>query len=339
MGFWRRKTPEEEAAAAERRRQRESLQRLSSDRLAAERSRQEQDAGRLQQGGIPIGAEQRLRELAEAKPGDLAFTSDLSPDEAALLRRRGYQPLGLVTGSCVYHVGTAYASAYSDSEVAVLSSAYNEATRLAVERMAQEARLVKAHGVVGVRFDMVRHEWGQKQIEVQLVGTAVRGPGAAPKTPWLSDLSGQEWWSLTRAGYEPVGLVWGHCTWFILTRMQDEWTQQSWYNQELSHFSQALSQCRTRAEWTMQALAQKEGATGVVGVRIARKLEEIRLVGTGGNAAAEREHHNLTLSLVGTAIRESAATPHKVRGTVNVLSLRDGRLLAVDRRPGDATFE
>ena len=339
MDFWRRKTPAEEAAAADQKRQREALQVLTAERAASSRYRQEQDAVRLQQGGIPIGAEERLRELANAKPGSLAFTSDLSPDEAGLLRRRGYQSLGLVTGSCVYHVGTAYASAYSDCEVAELSGAYNEATRLAVGRMAQEARMVNAHGVVGVRFDMVRHEWGQKQIEVQLVGTAVRGPGAAPKVPWLSDLSGQEWWSLTRAGYEPVALVWGHCTWFILTRMQDEWTAQSWSNQELGHFSQALTQCRNRAERTMHGLAQHAGATGVVGVRFARKLEEIRLTGAGANPAYEREHHNLTLSMVGTAIRESDETAHSVRATVPVLSLRDGRLLAIDHRPGDATFE
>jgi uncharacterized protein YbjQ (UPF0145 family) len=339
MDFWRHKTPAEEAAAAEQKRQRDALQVLTAERAASARYRQEQDAVRLQQGGIPIGAEERLRELANARPGSLAFTSDLSPDESGLLRRRGYQPLGLVTGSCVYHVGTAYASAYSDCEVAELSGAYNEATRLAVTRMAQEARMVKAHGVVGVRFDMVRHEWGQKQIEVQLVGTAVRGPGAAPKVPWLSDLSGQEWWSLTRAGYEPVALVWGHCTWFILTRMQDEWTAQSWSNQELGHFSQALTQCRNRAERTMHGLAQQAEATGVVGVRFARKLEEIRLTGAGVNPAYEREHHNLTLSMVGTAIRESDDTAHSVRATVPVLSLRDGRLLAIDHRPGDATFE
>ncbi|HEY8743238.1 MAG TPA: hypothetical protein VIU62_09075, partial [Chloroflexota bacterium] len=142
-----------------------------------------------------------------------------------------------------------------------------------------------------------------------------------------------------RAGYEPVALVWGHCTWFILTRMQDEWTAQSWSNQELGHFSQALTQCRNRAERTMHGLAQHAGATGVVGVRFARKLEEIRLTGAGANPAYEREHHNLTLSMVGTAIRESDETAHSVRATVPVLSLRDGRLLAIDHRPGDATFE
>lgn len=339
MNVFRRKTPGEQALADQRRQEQQELQRLVVERQAAERERQRDDSTRLQQGGIPTQAEARLRELANAKPGALAFTGDLSPDEAALLRRRGYRVLGLVTGSAVYHVGTAYASAYQDCEVRELSGAYNEATRLAVTRMEQEARLLGAHGVVGVRYDMVRHEWSDKLIEVQLVGTAVAAPGAGRKEPWLSDLSGQEWWALTRAGYEPAGLVWGHCTWFVLTRMQDEWTERSWSNQELSHFSDALNQCRIRAEHTMQSLASRAGASGVIGVRIARKLEEIRLTGAGPNPAYEREHHNLTLSLIGTGVREGAGPPVRVHATVPVLSLRDGQPLETDRRPGDARFE
>ena len=339
MGFFRRRAAEDAAADEERRRQQEELRRLEAERQQRERRRQQEDPLRLRAGGIPLQAEERLRELSAAGAGALAFTGDLSPDEAALLRRRGHDVLGLVTGSCVYHVGIAYASSYGDCEVQELSGAYNEATRLAVGRMEQEARLLGAHGVVGVRYDMVRHEWSEKLIEVQLVGTAVAGPGAAPAEPWLSDLSGQEWWALLRGGFEPAGLVWGNCTWFILTRMQDEWTNQSWYNQELSHFSDALRQCRNRAEATLRQQAAQHGAAGVMGVRLARKLEEIRLTGYGNNPAFEREHHNLTLSLIGTAIRERAGAPQRVRATVPVLSLRDGRLLAVDRRPGDATFE
>ncbi len=338
MNLWHRKTADEQASDAERKREQDALRQLVAQRRAQEQQRQQDDLERLRRGGIPTEAEHRLRELSGARPGDLAFTSDLSPDEAALLRRRGYRVLGLVTGSAVYHVGVAYASAYQDCEVRELSGAYNEATRLAVTRMEQEARLLGAHGVVGVRYDMVRHEWSQKMIEVQLVGTAVTAPGAAPAEPWLSDLSGQEWWSLTRAGYDPAGLVWGHCTWFILTQGWDQMTQMSWYNQELGHFSDALRQCRDRAVHTMQSLAAHNHANGVVGVRVARKLEEIHLSGTGMNAAYEREHHNLTLSLIGTAVRERPDAPRRVRGTVNVLSLRDGRLLPA-RQPADATFE
>jgi uncharacterized protein YbjQ (UPF0145 family) len=188
------------------------------------------DVERLRRGGIPVQAERRLLELGEAGAGHLAFTSDLSPDEAGLLRRHGYQPLGLVTGSAVYHVGQAYASIQGDVEVSVLSSAYDEATRLAVSRLEQEARAVKAEGVVGVRYSMLRQEWTQGLIEVQVIGTAVRGPQAGGQAPWLSDLSGQEWWALYRAGYEPAGLVWGHCVWFILTDFSDLAILQGWTN-------------------------------------------------------------------------------------------------------------
>lgn len=268
----------------------------------------------------------RLAELRGADPERGTFTSDLSPDEAALLRRNGFRPLGLVCGSAMYHVGVAYASSYTDCEVSVLSHAYNTATQLAVGRMEQEAQALGAHGVVGVRFDIVRHEWGEKTIEVQLFGTAIAGPGQPAQTPWLSDLSGQEWWALHRAGYGPVGLVYGNCTWFVLTTQYDEWSEQSVTNQELRHFSDALRQCRDRVNTQIRGAARQMGAIGVVGVHLTRRIDEIRLTGPGENPAYEREHHNLTLSMIGTAVRLRPDAPKTIRATGNVLSLRDGRI-------------
>jgi uncharacterized protein YbjQ (UPF0145 family) len=226
----------------------------------------------------------------------------------------------------MYHVGVAYASSYSDCEVTVLSQAYNTATRLAVDRMEQEATALGAHGVIGVRFDIVRREWGEKTIEVQLFGTAIAGPDKPPGTPWLSDLSGQEWWALHRAGYDPVGLVYGNCTWFVLTTQYDEWTDRSVSNQELTHFSDALRQCRDRVNNQLKTTARQMKAIGVVGVHLTRRIDEIRLTGPGENPAYEREHHNLTLSMVGTAVRLRPDAPSTIRATGNVLSLLDGRL-------------
>jgi uncharacterized protein YbjQ (UPF0145 family) len=185
---------------------------------------------------------------------------------------------------------------------------------------------------------MVRREWSDKLVEVQLLGTAVRGPGPAPKEPFTSDLSGQEWWSLTRAGYEPAALVWGHCTWFIVTQQSDEWTQSSFQNQELRHFSMALHRCRDLAQRRMRDLAQKAGGVGIVGVHTERKLQEVHLSGSG-TMADEREHHNLTLSLIGTAIRDHKGAPARVHATVPVISLRDGRLRMTSGRIAEAKFE
>ena len=335
---WRHRSPEEEAARQAAAEQQAALaQRIQEDR-AAEQQRQTTDLQILGRGGIPSMAQQRLKELREATM-ETSFTSDLSPDEAALLRRNGYRPVGLVSGSAMYHVGVAYASSYQDCEVDVLSGAYTEATRLAVGRMEQEAQALGAHGVIGVRFDIVRHEWGDKTIEVQLLGTAVAGPDRPSGRPFLSDLSGQEWWALHRAGYDPAGLVYGHCTWFVLTSQSDEWTERSFVNQELDHMSRALSQCRSRANGAVREMARQAGAIGVVGVHLSRRVDEIRLSGPGENPAYEREHHNLTMSIIGTAVRLRPDAPRTVRATTNVLSLRSGKLTPHTVTTAAATFE
>jgi uncharacterized protein YbjQ (UPF0145 family) len=314
------KTPEEMAADRDRK--------LNAERVReAEMRRSALDLSELARGGIPTQATERLREIADSGGHEgVLFTSDLAPEEAGLLRSEGYRPLGLVTGSAVYNVGTAYASAYSDCEVQVLSSAYNEATRLAVGRMRLELKHIGAHGVVGVRLSLVRHEWAEGTVEVQVVGTAVVGPFAAPAEPWMCDLSGQEWWALYRAGYIPAGLVWGHCHWFVLTTQDDEMVHRYWRNIEMAHWSQALSSARHRAMANVQRQAKAFGATGVAGVRIERRLDEIRLTGPGENPVYEYEHHNLVMSVIGTAIKIRPRAPTSVVATVPVLSLRDGDL-------------
>lgn len=59
---------------------------------------------RIEQGGIPIGAERRLQELAQ---GSL-FTSGLSVREFALLDRMGPKPLAQVMGASVVRTGWQY---------------------------------------------------------------------------------------------------------------------------------------------------------------------------------------------------------------------------------------
>ncbi len=326
---WGHHTPEEDAAKAEAERQQAVMAQKIAENQQAEVQRQHRDLQLLSQGGIPSQATERLKEIGTGITDGVLFTSDLSPDEAALLRREGYKARGLVTGSAMYHVGQAYASSQGDCEVDVLSKAYDAATDLAVSRMRQEARLIGAHGVVGVRLSVVRHEWADKTVEVQVIGTAVSGPGVAPSDPWMSDLSGQEWWALHRAGYEPAALVWGHCTWFILTTQQDEWIERSWTNQELTHWSAALGKARTLAMRHLTAEAKRHNATGITGVQIARRMDEVRLSGPGEDPAYEREHHNLVISIIGTAIRLRPDAPPGVAPTLQILSLRDGKISPV----------
>ena len=312
------KTPEEMEAARAGRQRADEIRR-------AELARADIDFVELARGGIPVSASERLREIAGTGASDKAiFTSDLAPEEAGLLRREGYRPLGLVTGSAVYGVGQAYASAYNDVEVMELSNAYNEAMRLAVSRLRLELKQIRAHGVVGVRMSLVRHEWAAGTVEVQVVGTAVAGPYPAPDEPWMCDLSAQEWWALHRAGYVPTRLVWGHCHWFVLTTQSDEMVHRMFRNIEMGHWSQALNSARNRALGKVKEQATASKADGVAGVRIERRLDEIRLTGPGENPVYEYEHHNLVISIIGTAIKLRPDAPQYVTATVPVLSLRDG---------------
>ncbi len=336
---WFHKDPEVEAHKAEEAKRKLALEIHTAQIRFNEKQRQQADLSLLAMGGIPTQAKARLKEIGANDASEILFTSDLAPEEAALLRREGFRARGLVTGSAMYHVGQAYASAYQDSQVNVLSNAYDEVTRLAVSRMKQELQLIGAHGVVGVRLELVRHEWADATVEVQVIGTAVEGPGIAPSDPWMCDLSGQEWYALHRAGYQPAGLVWGHCAWFILTTQQDEWIHQSWSNEEMTHWSHALGQARSIAMQSLIAQTQRQRGIGVAGMKITRRLDEVRLYGSDDNPAYEREHHNLVVAMIGTAIKLRPGAPASVTPTVEVLSLLDGRLSSVGLGSADATIE
>jgi uncharacterized protein YbjQ (UPF0145 family) len=316
MGFWKLSPDEEER------------KRLKEIARQAELERQQIDLAQLEAGGIPTLAHKRLLELGKtSSDADYLFTSDLAPDEMALLRKKGYKARGLVMGSAMYHVGQLFVSANADCEIKNLSDAYNECSKLAVERMRKELHLIGAHGVLGVRMEIVRHEWAEKTIEVQIIGTAVEAKTAPhPAKAWLSDLSAQEWFALTRAGFEPVGLVWGHCAWWLFTTYLDDNNERSWSNIEMTHWSEGLSNARHLALKKVKSQTKALGGSGVVGVNIQRRMDRMRLVGGTNAAANERLHHNILLSIVGTAVKASGREPHSVQQTTTVLSLRDGRL-------------
>jgi uncharacterized protein YbjQ (UPF0145 family) len=326
MPFWHHKSPAEHEQEVERK----HLDARAQQALEQAQRRADADRKLLAHGEIPALARQRL--VALAKQTD-TFTSNLSPDEVALIRRGGYRPLGMVGGSAMYHVGAVRHSSVRDGEVKILSRAYDEATALAARRMQQEAALLGAHGVVGVRFAMRRHPWGEGTVEVTVLGTGVAGPGETPKTLWLSDLSGQEWWALHRAGYVPTGLAFGHCSWFMLTRAADEAMDDTPNNREYTHFSRALKRCRDIGAGKLQEMARVAESSGVVGVHLLRHREEVseeevELTGRKKGEAKRRAHHLLTFSVVGTAVRLRTDAPETVPATRTVLSLRGGRLVS-----------
>src|SRR4051812_8121789 len=163
--------------------------------------------------GLPPHALARLREMRPDSPGAL-FTSDLSVDELLLVRESGFEPLGLVVGSSIYHIGMQNANWGQNQELGVLTGAMYHARELAMTRLDEEADTLGADGVVGVRLDIGRYEWGSDLAEFIAIGTAVRARDGrswrnAQGKPFTSDLSGQDFWKLRHAGFMPAGPVVG----------------------------------------------------------------------------------------------------------------------------------
>src|SRR3954471_24696598 len=97
----------------------------------------------------PNAAEGRLAATAGAQPGAV-FTSDLSVSEFVLLNEAGFEPLGFVVGSSIYHIGIQVSRWGQNQELTVLTQAMYSARELAMSRMQAEAERLGADGVVGV---------------------------------------------------------------------------------------------------------------------------------------------------------------------------------------------
>ena len=118
----------------------------------AQAQRDQDSLERLAQGHIPLNAAERLATLKATDPSTLAFASDLSVQEYALLHSLGIVPITLVMGSSIYQVGWQGTYYMVPTEIHSLSHAYNESRRLALGRLLEETTLVGADAVVGVRI-------------------------------------------------------------------------------------------------------------------------------------------------------------------------------------------
>jgi uncharacterized protein YbjQ (UPF0145 family) len=216
--------------------------------------------------GLP---EAGIARLEQNKRG--LFTSDLSVAEFLLVKEAGFDPLGLVVGSSIFHIGFQQSSWKISEEMKVLSEAMYAARELAMTRMEEEADQLGADGVVAVRLEVSRYDWGEHMAEFIAIGTAIKHRDGelhrAPNgRPFTSDLSGQDFWTLLRSGHRPVGLVMGSCVYHVAHRGMFQSMKQAGQNIELPNFTQALYDARELAMERMQAEAEALRAEGIVGV-------------------------------------------------------------------------
>jgi len=291
-------------------------------RQEMERAKQTLDA--LERGHIPPQVAERLR--AE-RAGEMPWTSDLSVQEWASLRRYRLRPLGQVMGSAFYHVGYTPNPAQGwfprSQELAPPTQAMYRSRFLAMQRLQQEAALLGANAVVGVHLEHQGYEAEAGMVEYSAFGTAVQMEGLpAGKEPLLCTVSGQDFARLAAAGALPVGLALGASFYYLVTDWRDTQQERSWYNQEMQHFQRGVSEVRRLATRRMREDVTRLGGDGVIGADMRLRIEEV----ASGRSTDDREEvvdHILEVFMLGTVVTYDRREHPAELQARTVLNLRD----------------
>jgi uncharacterized protein YbjQ (UPF0145 family) len=223
---------------------------------------------------LPEHARERMAMMQQGGKQSQLFTSDLSVNEFLLVKEAGFDPVGLVVGCSMYHIGFQWAGVNQNMEMTVLSQAMYHARELAMTRMQEEAEALGADGVVGVRLSAKHMTWEPNMAEFVAIGTAVKSRDKSmsyrtvKNKPFTSDLSGQDFWTLLRAGYRPLGLVMGNCVYHVAMQGVGQWFKNIGKNVEMTNFTQALYDARELAMERMQIEASHLEAEGIIGANI-----------------------------------------------------------------------
>ena len=296
------------------------------------------DSGGLADQAIAVLASPLSKAGGSRSGGERAvFSSDLSVDEAILLSETGWTPRRLVMGSSIYHVGYVMpsggfgmrGSGVQGSELTALTQAMYDARHLAMGRLVSDARTAGAEAVVGVRLTVGLHHSERNLAEFTAIGTGIAHPdhaahkrGSQPDWFITTDLSGQDFYLLDRAGYEPLGLVVGNCVYYS----PPNWASLSTTNVELDSPTQALTRARELAMGRLQEEAMRLAASGVVGVQVSehahawwRNSIEFLAIGTAvrlkGGAASGRHIDVEVRPVVELHDAVIASNPGAVMGT------------------------
>ncbi|MDR3690462.1 MAG: heavy metal-binding domain-containing protein [Fimbriimonas sp.] len=264
--------------------------------------------------GLPEAARQRLTEMRGTDGKRGLFTSDLSVNEFLLCQEANFDPVGLVMGSSIYHIGFQMQKMFQSQELQVLTQAMYEARELAMTRMEEEADVLGADGIVGVRLEVNRYAWGAEMAEFMAIGTAIKHRGGGKyrtvdNRPFTSDLSGQDFWTLLKAGYQPLSLVMGACVYHVAQQGMLQSMKTVGKNVEMPNFTQALYDARELALSRMQAEAERVGAAGIVGAQVQEKSHGW-------------DSHVIEYFAVGTAVKPIEGAPPVAEPTMT-LSLND----------------
>ncbi|MEU6086763.1 heavy metal-binding domain-containing protein [Streptomyces sp. NPDC047085] len=304
--------------------------------------------------GLPPAAAARIAEVR----GSGTWSSALSTGEFAALRAVGFEPVGQVMGSAVYHVGRSgrywgyhdclyggmrYAFSSAPAPIALsgrgapsagLVEVLDRARRSALDRMTAECSALGGDGVVAAQLTVAPFVAQPNCLEFKVIGTAVRAAGTvrAPQ-PVTCHLDGQGFAKLVTAGWVPVELLYGMS---IGVRHDDYRTRaqsRSWSNTEVSGWSELVQAVRSDARAHLWAQTGRRGGDGVI-----LSSGRLRIWGEPcmRRSNNDQEDHVAEATLLGTTVARFTAREEPPR-TLTVMRLDPERRRRTMRRTATDT--
>jgi uncharacterized protein YbjQ (UPF0145 family) len=283
------------------------------------------DLERIAAGGIPLGAEQRLKRIATTDSA--VFSSDLSAKEYAVAQASGLTPIAQVMGSSVVRSGWQDYTWTSRQrlivEVPSIAEPWNLSRQRAFDRLRQEAQFAGADAVIGIEMIAQPLPSGRGNVEYIVFGTAVRDNAlqrTAGSGPRMCALSGQDVAKLRQIGAETVGVI-GHTA--VVGVALSGWANQMmgswWGNQEVPQITEGVYMARRLA---MDEVRRQGNAVGANEMVISELTHEIDHLGESGGVS--QHVFIISMHVLGTAIVLGAHEPYPAPLGVPVMSINLG---------------
>jgi uncharacterized protein YbjQ (UPF0145 family) len=202
----------------------------------------------------------------------------------------GYEPRHFVIGNVAYALGIGRGISGGikmlarRGEVKEFSNMYNHTRHLALERLEAEAAERGCNAVVDVITRIL--PFGPGVREMLMVGTGSYNPVLGqPKTPYTSELTGEELWNLTQMGYAPLRLLLGTSVYALGFAGGFTAFFRSFARGEIDEVTRLVYDARENCLDHIRLEAEEIKADGVIGIKvfiyeIGSGLVEVMAIGT-----------------------------------------------------------
>ena len=284
------------------------------------------DLERIRDGGIPLGAEQRLKQNAEARSP--VFSSDLSAKEYAVAQASGLTPIAQIMGSSVVQHGWqnygwgGYGGGIR--EMPSFAAPWNLSRQRSFDRLRQEAQFAGADAVIGIEMTAKGFLEDPGNVEYVVFGTAVRETTLARTRrsgPRMCALSAQDVDKLRRIGAETLGVI-GHTSvvCVALSPSANQMMRSWWGNQEMVEITEGVYGARRLAMDEVRRQAGQAGANEMVISTLTHRIDHHEY-DRGGYT---QHFFIVSMHVLGTAIALGAHEPHPAPLGVPVMAINLG---------------